>query len=177
RPRTYVSFRIAVAIEAPLHLQRVLLPHQRHAVDLSVTRRAADSLIDVDAVVEIDEVGQVVHARPFDRSAGAEALSHRLEERAVREELRVAVHARLGRRNARERRLLDRRVAVAAVDAVARDVPLVAELDRLLARGARLRHPRRSIHFVEESEERCDEEDTAEDADPRNRIRAAMKDL
>ena len=46
-------------------------------------------------------------------------------------------------------RVLDRGVAVAAVDAVAGDVALVAELDRLLARDARLGHPRRPIDLVD----------------------------
>ena len=54
---------------------------------------------------------------------------------------RMAVHAGLGRRNAGERRFLDRGVAVAAVDAVAADVPFVAELDGLFARDVGLRSP------------------------------------
>ena len=89
----------------------------------------------------------------------------------------MAVHAGLGRRNSRERRRLDRRVAVATIDAVAGDVALVAELNRLLARDARLGDPRRSVHGVEEPAERGDEEDRAEDADPSNRVGAAVKDL
>ena len=62
----------------------------------------------------------------------AEAGAHRLENRRVAPDLRVAVHARLGRRNVREGGLLDRRVAVAAIDAHAADVMGVAELNRLL---------------------------------------------
>jgi len=128
-----------VAVETPFHLKRLLLHHQRHAVHLTVACGAADAFVHVDAVVEVDEVRQVVHARPLDRAVGAEAVADRLEERAVRKNLRVAVHTRLGRRDAGERGLLDRRMAVAAVDAVAGDVALVAELNRLLAarRGPR----------------------------------------
>src|SRR5439155_10533841 len=88
-----------------------------------------------------------------------------------------AVHAGLRRRDAGERRVLHRRVAVAAVDAVAGDVALVAELNRLLARDARFGDPRRSVHGVEEPEEGGDEENRAEDADPSNRVGAAVKDL
>ena len=83
----------------------------------------------------------------------------------------------LRRRDAGERRLLDRGVAVAAVDAVAGDVALVAELNRLLARDVRLGHPGRAVDLGEEAEQAGDEEDRAEDADPSNRVRAAMKDL
>ena len=65
RARPDVALRIAVAVEAPFHLQRLLLPHQRHPVDPAVARRAADALVHVDAVVEVDEVGQIVDARPL----------------------------------------------------------------------------------------------------------------
>ena len=71
----------------------------------------------------------------------------------------------------------DGRVAVAAIDAVAGDVAFVAELDRLLARDVDLRHPRRSIDLIGEVEKAGDEEERAENADPCNRVRAAMKNL
>ena len=38
-----------------------------------VARRAADAFVHVDAVVEEDEVGQIVHARPLDRPSRSEA--------------------------------------------------------------------------------------------------------
>ena len=61
-------------------------------------------------------------------------LAHRLEQRALVPDLRVAVQAELRRRDAGVRRSIDRVVAVAAVDAfVARVVPVI-ELDRLLDR-------------------------------------------
>ena len=42
--RPDVFRRVAMAVEAPLHLQRRLLIHQRHLVDPAVARRAADAL-------------------------------------------------------------------------------------------------------------------------------------
>src|SRR4029079_17261839 len=33
RARPHVALRVAVAVEAPFHLQRVLLHHQRHPID------------------------------------------------------------------------------------------------------------------------------------------------
>src|SRR5713101_5521421 len=87
--RTHVAFGAAVAVEAPLHLQRLLLPHERHAVHLAVAGRAADALVHVDAVVEVDEVRQIVHARPLNRAARSEAVAHGIQQRAVREDLRV----------------------------------------------------------------------------------------
>src|SRR5207245_7518762 len=59
---------------SPLHLERLRLPHERHAIHGPVARRAADAFVDVNAVIEVDEVRQIVDARPQDRLAGAKAL-------------------------------------------------------------------------------------------------------
>src|SRR5579862_2431050 len=175
--RTDVALGIPMALEAPLHLQRLFLPHERHSIDLPVARRAADALVYVNAVVEVDEVRQIVDPRPLDAAIAAEAGAHRLEVRAVRENLRMTIHAGPRRRDAGKRRVLDRGVAVPAVETVAGDVPLVAELNRLFARDARLRHPRRTIDFREESEQAGDEEHGAKNTDAGDGVRAAMKNL
>src|SRR5262249_50891841 len=83
-PRTDVALGIPMAVEAPLHLQRLLLPHERHPIDLAVAGGAADAFVHVDAVVEVDEIGEIMHPRPLDAAIGAEARAHRLEIRAVR---------------------------------------------------------------------------------------------
>src|SRR5207244_12582596 len=94
--------------------------------------READSFVHVNGVIEVNEVGQPMHATPTDRSAGREARAHRLEHRRIRPDLRVAVHACLRRRNAGEVRGLDRGVAVTAIDAESADVMLMAERTGLL---------------------------------------------
>src|SRR5712675_2952389 len=85
--RTHVLFRPAVAIEAPFHLERLFLIHQRHPIDLTVAGGAADAFVDVNTVVEIDEVRQIMHASPLNRSSRAEAVANRLEKWARREDL------------------------------------------------------------------------------------------
>src|SRR6185436_3784274 len=97
--RAHVALGAAMAVEAPFHLQRFLLPHQRHPVHLSVTSGAAHPFVHMDAVIEVHEVGEIVDAVPLERAAGAEALADWLEERAVRENLWVAVHPRPRRRD------------------------------------------------------------------------------
>src|SRR5689334_13433989 len=132
--RPDVLLHVAVAIETPPHLQGRLLVNQRHPIDPAVTRGAPDSLVHVNAVVEVHEVRQIVDAPPLERPILAEAGAHRFEDRRVRPDLRVAVHAGLGRRDIRERRLLYRGVAVAAVDAHRPDMMRMAELDGLIPR-------------------------------------------
>ena len=51
--------------QAPFHLQRFLLVHQRHQVHRTVTCIAADALGDVNAVIEKNEVWKLVNARPL----------------------------------------------------------------------------------------------------------------
>ena len=57
----------------------------------------------MDTVIEISEIGQIVHARPGDGAVGAETLPHGLERRARIPDLRVTIHAGLGRRDVGER--------------------------------------------------------------------------
>jgi hypothetical protein len=56
-------------------------------------------------------------------------------------------------------------------------VPLVAELDRLLARDAGLGHPGRAVDRFGEAEQPGNEEDGAENGDARERVGASVEDL
>ena len=77
--RSQNLFRVAMAFETPLHLQRLCVPHQRHFVYLPVTCRTSDAFVDVYAVVEVGEIREVMHSRPFDRPAGAPAVAHNFQ--------------------------------------------------------------------------------------------------
>ena len=95
RERTLGFLRLAVALQAPLHEERVALPGQRHLVDLPVAGRAAHAFVHVDGMVEVHVVRQVMDAVPGNRQAAGGALAHGLEEGTVGEKLGVAGHARL----------------------------------------------------------------------------------
>ena len=71
--------RVAMAFETPFHLQRRRVPHQRHMVYATVAGRTTDPLVDVNAVIEVGEIREVMHARPFDRLAGAPAFAHNFQ--------------------------------------------------------------------------------------------------
>ena len=83
-----------MTLQTPLHLQRGSLVKDRHVVDLSVTGRAADAFLYVNAVIEVRVVGQVVYADPLEWFAGAEARPHGLEIWTIGPDLFVAIHAR-----------------------------------------------------------------------------------
>src|SRR5579871_1131092 len=59
--RPHVIFRMAVTLEAPRHFQRILGPGKRHLPNRAMTRRAANPLVDVNAVIEIDELRERVY--------------------------------------------------------------------------------------------------------------------
>src|SRR5262252_5908403 len=98
-PRSQIFFRSAVAIQAPLHLQRGIVIHERHSIDWPVAGVAAHAFIDVNAVIEVNKVGQIIYTAPYQGSSTAEALSYRLQHGCARPDLRVAIHASLGWRN------------------------------------------------------------------------------
>ena len=83
----------------------------------------------------------------------------------------------LGAFHARERTRLDRRVAVAAIDAESRDVVLVAELDRLRSNDADLRRVRGPEDEPNESADASENEHRAKNAGAGNGVHAGMKDL
>ena len=176
--RPQILLRRAMAFQAPLHLQRSIVVHQRHAVDRPVAGVAAHALVDVNAVIEINEIRQIVDPGPHQRLAAAETLAHRLQQRRSRPDLRVAVHAGFGRRNAGKAGSLDRSVAIAAIDAQARHVVLVAEGHRL--RRAGLRHKSCKANAAISSsrpEQRRHQEYRAINRGPGNCVRTAMKNL
>src|SRR5262249_29760148 len=96
---------------------------------------------------------------------------------ALGPDLGVAIDAGLRRRNAGEGGVLDLRVTVTAVDAELARVVLVAELHRLLARDALLRHVAGAVDQGTEPEQTRDDEERAEDAHPRQRVGAAVEGL
>ena len=138
---------------------------------------AADPLVDVDRMVEVHEIGEVIHARPLERTVRAVALADRLEVGALQPDLGVAVHARLRRRDPGEGGLLDGGVAIAAVDPDGPHVVRVRELDRLCAGDVLLGCVGGSLEVVEDPESEAQEKDGAEDRGARDGVRRAVKDL
>lgn len=166
-----------MTVEAPIHVKRVFTPHERHLVHPTVTSGAADTLVNVNAVVEVDEAGQIVYARPLNRLARAITLSHRFQNRTVRPDLGVAIHAGLGGWNTCKRTFFHRGVAIPTVDAVIADMMFVTEGHRLATRDADIGDVRRFIDRRESRRQPYNENDAAKNGHSGDGIGARMKNL
>ena len=169
--------RVAMAFEAPFHIQRMGLPHQGHLVNLAVARLTADALVDVDAVVEINEVWQVVHPVPTNGLIVAEAGPHGFEDRRFGPDLRVTGHAGLGGGDASKGTYFDRGMAIAAVYAHAGNVVLMAEVDGLVNRHVDLIDKVDAVDIEQDSQNTGHDEEDGEDAGLRSPVGAAREYL
>jgi len=142
-PRPHVLFRVAVAIQAPLHVERRSLKHKWHLIDRTVAGRTANPLVDVDAVVEINVIGQTVDLYPFNGAIAPETLAHRFQVTHIAKKHRMAIHACFCRRNSSISRGFHARVTVPAVDAIISHMMLVAELYWLAPDNKLIRNKRR----------------------------------
>ena len=166
-----------MATQAPLHLERRVLIHNGHLVDLTMTSVTADALGHVDAVIEINEIGERIDARPLQRFARAVAGTDWLKQLRIRPDLRVAVHAGLGRRDPRKTGNFHGGVAVTAIDAESGDMMLMTEGNRLRLAHALIGHVRGALHDVGDASQCGNDEHCAKNGGARQRVRAAMKDL
>ena len=107
------------------------MKHQRHLVDGTVARGAADAFVNVNAVVEIHVIGQAMYFHPLNRLVGAVAFAYRFKIADVVEQNGMAVHAGFCGRNAGVGGVFNAGVAITAIDAVIANVMFVAELDGL----------------------------------------------
>src|SRR6185503_14217502 len=94
--RAQETFRVAMTLQTPLHLQWRGLKRDRHLVDLAMTRRTANAFVHMNAVIEISVIRKVVDANPFKRFSGTKTRAHRFEIGTVGPDLLVTIHARVG---------------------------------------------------------------------------------
>ena len=166
-----------MAVQAPFRLQRVLRVHQRHLVDAPMAACAANALVHMDGVIEVDKIRKVVNLGPDKAFAGGPAVPHRLQQLGVGPDLRVTVHAGARGRNAGVARFLHCGVTVLALQAEALNVMLVAEGNRLLSALALPRDPRRALQLVERDPQSDDDQPRQHQAHASQCIGAAVEDL
>src|SRR6267142_7140318 len=89
----------------------------------------------------------------------------------------MAVHARFGRRNSRNRGSLHAGVAITAIDAVVADMMFMAELHGLLTREVLARHVGGTGHRKHGNQRQSDQKERRKDTKPCDEVRASMKNL
>src|SRR6185437_5473722 len=175
--RPEIFFRLAVALQAPAHVKRVRLPCDRHLIHRTVATRAADAFLDMDAVVEENEVRQVIDAFPVNGNARGEALAHRRQYRRVFPNLRVTGHAGFSGWQSGERGFFHGRVAVTAVEPEAADVMFVAEWRRLRERHVDFGGVGRPVNRVDHAPETEKEYEAPDQRRSREAIAALSENL
>ncbi len=165
-PGANKAFRIAVALKAPVHIESVHAPCQRHLIDLTMASRTTDAFMDVNAMIEINEPWKIVNACPFDRLVCAKAFSHRRQHGTVCPDLGMTVHTGFRRGNAGEGTLLDGRMAITAVDSVVPNMVFVAEWNRLNARYPNFADVRRLIDRRQRGDDSDRQRNASENTDP-----------
>jgi hypothetical protein len=143
--RAKVIFGIAMALQTPAHLQAGGLKHQRHLIHAAVAGGAADAFIDVDIVGEIDEIRQIVHARPVNGNLIPPAFSHRFEKLGIGPDAGMASHASLGGGKPRESGIRHRGMAIPAIEAEISYMMRMTEWYRLVADNTLIGDIRRAI--------------------------------
>ena len=87
--RSEKAFRLAVALQAPFHEERLRLPHQRHLIDSAMAGDAANALLHMDAVVEVRRTqagcglcvqGIALFVRKLSRTGASMGLSDQIWE-------------------------------------------------------------------------------------------------
>jgi hypothetical protein len=168
---------LAVAIEAPAHLHLCSRPGDGHLPDGTMACGASNPFCDVNAVIEIDEFWESVNPRPLDRGVVPKASPDRLEHRTRLPYLRMAGHTGFSRWQSSKGRLLDRGVAIAAVNAKFVGVMAVAERNWLFAWNVLLCVIGRTVDQPRHETRGDDDDERSINAEARNEVRTVMKDL
>jgi hypothetical protein len=142
-----------------------------------VTGGTANALVNVNAVIEIDVIGQAVHALPLDGLIGTVTFANGLEITDVIEQHGVAIHAGFSGRNAGKRGSFHAGMTVTTIDAVVAHVVLVAELYGLRARHTLVGDVRRSRDEENRPKRKTSKGRPSEQTKPSEEIRTAMKNL
>lgn len=131
----------------------------------------------MNAVIEIDEVRQIMDPIPLKRNIPGKTLANGRQHRCVGPQLGMTGHTSVGRRHSGERGFFDGRVAVTAINSEASDVMGVAEWHRLIQRNIHPSRERGPVECVQRPSARHHEGNQSGNADASDRIGTAMKNL
>jgi hypothetical protein len=127
-----VIFGLAVAVDAPPHVQGGDDFDHFHAVDLPMALAAVDAASDMGCVTELCVVGKIVDFHPAHGSSLAPVLMDLLHFRVVPGNFTVAVHAGVDARDDRLGAFSSTDMTESTGDLMDAGMKLMAELDGLL---------------------------------------------
>jgi len=142
-----------------------------------MTGRTGHAFADMYAVIEIDEVRQVVHAHPSQRFTRTPALAYGFQHLCRRVDLGMTGHAGFGGRNPCKSTFFNGGMTVTAVDTELADVMAVTEWHFLLADNTCQGDIRGSIYGQQQPDENSDDYQAAENGDFGKRVGAAVENL
>jgi len=128
--------RVAMAIQAKTHAQRLGVPHFLHLIHPPMAGHATDAAGDMDRVVKIDVIGHLVNLHPGNGRIVRGAVADDLQARIVLQHLIVAVHAGGRARQVGKPGFFDPVMAIAAIQAELAGMDPMRKrhrLDRLVA--------------------------------------------
>jgi len=166
-----------MAIQAPTHSQGRSLKDKLHLIDRAMTGGAANAFVHVNAVIEVDVVGQAVDLDPLNRLVAAKAFSNGFQIADIVEENGMAIHAGFGGGNACVGGTFHAGVTVAAVDTDVSDMVLVAKLDGLIAGHAFVGDIGGARQDQYCGQRQAPQNDRSEQTKSRKEIRTAVKNL
>src|SRR5688572_21686999 len=108
--------RVAMAIQAKAHAERLGLRDFVHLMHFAMAFHAAHPAVHMHRVIEISEVGKLVNLHPRDGSVVRRAFTNWRQAIVHRQHLAMAIHANAGTRNVRIPRFLDIMMAVTAIN-------------------------------------------------------------
>ena len=170
-------FWMPVTGETPLHVHVCGFPGQRHPIHPSVAGFTSDAFVHVDAVIEVDEVGKIVHSIPSNGLVLTQARTDGFEHLAVSPDLLVTVHARRCWRNTSKGAHFNGVVAIPAVDPESAHVMRVTERDRLIKGDSFVGNIRRINGSCPTPGDSSDYENPSENRQPRDGVRCSFEDL
>ena len=91
--RPQIRRRVAMALKAESHAERLRLLHLVHLMDLAMAMDAANSTIHVHGMVEVSKIGQLVNLHPGNGFACLGAFTDERQPRIILQNLVMSIHA------------------------------------------------------------------------------------
>jgi hypothetical protein len=123
--------RMDMAAQAPAHVKIIHFARERHRFDIPVANPARNAFVNVPAMIEVNEIGNVINTVPDERRVCSIAVAHRLEHLGLVPNNLVTFHTGFRRRDSGERTMHGACMAKTAIDAEDFGVMFMTEGDLL----------------------------------------------